>query len=51
MDKPDKKGCFIVTDTDIIHHAPFVVVTVNKRSYKPLFILPYSLFLNLIEKC
>ncbi|ORE02425.1 hypothetical protein BCV72DRAFT_188599, partial [Rhizopus microsporus var. microsporus] len=34
-----------------IHHSAFVVDAINKRGYKPLFMPPYSPFLNPIEEC
>ncbi|CEP15290.1 hypothetical protein [Parasitella parasitica] len=50
-DKTDKKGMFIVLDNCRIHHSAFVVDAINKRGYKPLFMPPYSPFLNSIEEC
>lgn len=46
-----KKDMFIVMDNYRIHHSAFVVDAINKRGYKPLFIPPYSPFLNPIEEC
>lgn len=51
LDKHDKKGMFIVMDNCRIHHSRFVVDAVNKRGYKPLFMPPYSPFLNPMEEC
>ncbi|CEP06802.1 hypothetical protein [Parasitella parasitica] len=51
LDKNDKKGMFIVLDNCRIHHSAFVVDAINKRGYKPLFMPPYSPFLNPIEEC
>lgn len=34
-----------------IHHTAFVVEAINSREYKPLFMPPYSPFLNPIEEC
>ncbi|KAG2212586.1 hypothetical protein INT47_000562 [Mucor saturninus] len=51
LDKHDKKGFFIVMDNCRVHHSAFVVDAINKRGYKPLFMPPYSPFLNLIEEC
>lgn len=46
LDKHNKKGLFIVMDNCRIHHSHFVVDAINKRGYKPLFMPPYSPFLN-----
>ncbi|CEP12447.1 hypothetical protein [Parasitella parasitica] len=46
----NKKDMFIVMDNCRIHHSAFVVDTINKRGYKPHFMLPYP-FLNPIEEC
>jgi transposase len=51
LDKHNKKGMFIVMDNCRIHHSRFVVDAINKRGYKPLFMPPYSPFLNPIEEC
>ncbi|KAG1249600.1 hypothetical protein G6F68_013235 [Rhizopus microsporus] len=51
LDKHNKKGMFIVMDNCRIHHSAFVVDAINKRGYKPLFMPPYSPFLNPIEEC
>jgi hypothetical protein len=51
LDKHNKKDMFIVMDNCRIHHSAFVVDAINKRGYKPLFIPPYSPFLNPIEEC
>lgn len=51
LDKHNKKGMFIVLDNCRIHHSAFVVEAINKRGYKPLFMPPYSPFLNPIEEC
>lgn len=46
-----KKEYFIILNNCRIHHASFVVDSINKKGYKPLFMPPYSLFLNPIEEC
>ena len=51
LDKHDKKGMFIVIDNCRIHHSRFVVNLIHSRGYKPLFMPPYSPFLNPIEEC
>jgi hypothetical protein len=51
LDRHDKKGYFIVMDNCRIHHSAFVVKAINDRGYKPLFMPPYSPFLNPIEEC
>lgn len=51
MDQNDMKGHFIVMDNCKIHHSKFVVDAINARGYKPLFMPPYSPFLNPIEEC
>lgn len=51
LDKHNKKGVFIVLDNCRIHHSQFVVEAINKRGYRPLFMPPYSPFLNPIEEC
>ncbi|ORE22031.1 hypothetical protein BCV71DRAFT_172619, partial [Rhizopus microsporus] len=51
LDKHSKKEMFVVMDNCKIHHSHFVVDAINKRGYKPLFMPPYSLFLNPIEEC
>lgn len=51
LDKHGKKGFFIVMDNCRIHHSAFVVDAINKRGHKPLFMPPYSPFLNPIEEC
>lgn len=51
LDKHDKKGFYIVMDNCRIHHSAFVVEAIIKRGYKPLFMPPYSPFLNPIEEC
>ncbi|KAG0737799.1 hypothetical protein G6F57_011932 [Rhizopus arrhizus] len=51
LDEHDMKGMFIVMDNCRIHHSRFVADTINNRGYKPLFMPPYSPFLNLIEEC
>lgn len=50
LDKYDKKVFFIVMDNCRIHHSRFVMDAINKRGYKPLFMPPYSPFLNPIEE-
>ncbi|KAG2211633.1 hypothetical protein INT47_008730 [Mucor saturninus] len=50
LDRHDKKRFFIVMDNCRIHHSAFVVNAINKRGYKPLFMPPYSPFLNPIEE-
>ena len=51
LDKHDKKGMFIVLDNCRIHHSQFVTDVITRRGYKPLFMPPYSPFLNPIEEC
>ncbi|KAG1127903.1 hypothetical protein G6F37_013721 [Rhizopus arrhizus] len=51
LDKHNKKGMFIIMDNCRIHHSRFVVDAINQRGYKPLFMPPYSPFLNPIEEC
>ncbi len=51
LDKQNKKGAFIMMDNCRIHHSDFVIKAINERSYKPLFLPPYSSFLNPIEEC
>ena len=51
LDKQNKKGVFIVMDNCRIHHSSFVIDAIKKRGYKPLFMPPYSPFLNPIEEC
>jgi hypothetical protein len=50
-DKRDKKGFYIVMDNCRIHHSHYVVENIKSRGYKPLFMPPYSPFLNPIEEC
>ncbi|CEP17968.1 hypothetical protein [Parasitella parasitica] len=50
LDKHNKKGMFIGTDNCRIQHSAFVVDAINKRGYKPIFMPPYSPFLNPIEE-
>jgi transposase len=49
LDRHDKKGYYIVMDNCRIHHSALVLDAINKRGYKPLFMPPYSPFLNPIE--
>lgn len=51
LDKHNKKGMFIVMDNCRVHHSRFVLDAINQRGYKPLFMAPYSPFLNPIEEC
>lgn len=51
LDKHNKKGFYIVMDNCRIHHSHFVVEAITQRGYKPLFMPPYSPFLNPIEEC
>jgi hypothetical protein len=51
LDRHDKKGFYIMMDNCRIHHSRFVVEAVEQRGYKPLFMPPYSPFLNPIEEC
>ena len=48
-----RKVCslFIVMDNCRIHHSRFVVDLIHSSGYKPLFMPPYSPFLNPIEEC
>lgn len=41
----------MLADNRRIHHSDFFIEAINKRGYKPLFLPPYSPFLNLIEEC
>ncbi|ORE07602.1 hypothetical protein BCV72DRAFT_205311, partial [Rhizopus microsporus var. microsporus] len=34
-----------------IHHSHYVIEVIQIRGHKPLFMLPYSPFLNPIEEC
>lgn len=51
LDKHYEKGIFIVLDNCRIHHSAFIIDAINKRGYRPLFMPPYSPFLNPIEEC
>ena len=51
LGKHNKKGTFIVLDNCKIHHSQSVTDVITRRGYKPLFMPPYSPFLNLIEEC
>jgi hypothetical protein len=51
LDRHNKKGFYIVMDNCRIHHSQFVVDAIIQRGYKPLFMPPYSPFLNPIEEC
>lgn len=51
LDRHNKKGVFIVLDNCRIQHSRFVVDAINNRGYRPLFMPPYSPFLNPIEEC
>lgn len=51
LDKHDKKDHYILMDNCKVHHSKFVVEAIKSRGYKPLFIPPYSPFLNPIEEC
>jgi transposase len=51
LDRHGKKDMFIVMDNCKIHHSRFVVDLCKKRGYKPLYMPPYSPFLNPIEEC
>ncbi|ORE14489.1 hypothetical protein BCV71DRAFT_187207 [Rhizopus microsporus] len=51
LDKPNKHSLYIVVDNCRIHHYLYVMGAIENRGYKPLFMLPHSLFLNLIEEC
>ncbi|CEP10225.1 hypothetical protein [Parasitella parasitica] len=51
LDKLDKKGFYIVMDNCRVHHSHYVVEPIKSRGYKPLFMPPYSPFLNPIEEC
>lgn len=50
LDKHGKNGFYIIMDNCKIHHTAFVVEAINNRGYKPLFMSPYSPFLNPIEE-
>jgi hypothetical protein len=51
LDRHDKKVFFIVMDNCRIHHSHYVIEAIQSRGYKPLFMPPYSPFLNPIEEC
>jgi transposase len=51
LDRHNMKGMFIVMDNCKIHHSRFVVDLMKERGYKPLYMPPYSPFLNPIEEC
>lgn len=51
LDRHNKKGFYILMDNCRIHHSQFVIAAIEKRGYKPLFLPPYSPFLNPIEEC
>jgi transposase len=48
LDRHNKHGLYIVMDNCRIHHSVFAVDAINKKDYRPLFMPPYSSFLNLI---
>lgn len=51
LDRHDKNGFFIVMDNCQIHHSHYVVEAIQNRGYIPLFMPPYSPFLNPTEEC
>jgi transposase len=51
LDQQGKRGIYIVMDNCRIHHSGFVKDCIKNRGYKPLFMPPYSPFLNPIEEC
>lgn len=51
LDRHDKKGMYIIMYNARIHHSDFVKEAILNRGYKPLFMPPYSPFLNPIEEC
>lgn len=51
LDTQNKKGALIVMDNCRIHHSDFVIEAIKKHGYKPIFLPPYSSFLNPIEEC
>lgn len=51
LDRHNKHGFYIVMNNCRIHHSAFVVDAITKRGYRPLFMPPYSPFLNPIEEC
>lgn len=52
LDRHNKHSFYnIVMDNCGIHHSHYVVDAIEIRGFKPLFIPPYSPFLNPIEEC
>ncbi|CEG80322.1 hypothetical protein RMATCC62417_14677 [Rhizopus microsporus] len=50
LDKPNKHDFYIVMDNCRTRHYQYVVDVTDSRGYKPLFMPPYSPFLNPIEE-
>lgn len=51
LDQQGKREVYIVMNNCRIHHSEFVKDFIKNRGYKPLFMPPYSPFLNPIEEC
>lgn len=51
LDNHNMKGMHLVMDNASIHHGERVIQAAAQRGYKPLFLPPYSPFLNPIEEC
>lgn len=51
LDRHNKHGFYTVMDNCRVHHSRYVVEAIEIRGYKPLFMPPYSPFLNPIEEC
>lgn len=50
LDKLDKKGMYLVMDNAPIHKTEYIHALVKGRGYVPVFLPPYSPFLNPIEE-
>lgn len=50
LDKNDMKGYFLVMNNASIHHGARIEQEMKDRGYKPLYLPPYSPFLNPIEE-
>lgn len=51
LHRHEKNGFSIVMDNCRIQHSRYVVEAIKSRSYKPLFMPPYSPSLKPIEEC
>ncbi|KAG2200953.1 hypothetical protein INT47_003188 [Mucor saturninus] len=51
LDRHSKHGFYIVIDNCRIYYIHCVVDAIQSRGYKPLYMPPYSPFLNPIEEC